>query len=430
MVPPAALITGVVLFALASSEVRAAPAPPEVRADGISAFVLTLDEARRRALASNPELLLLETEVDAARATRRALVAWANPEVGVELENFGGDLDRWNDSETTWSVTQSLGNPGGWLARRRLGQVEIQLAREQFEAGRLDLLAEVERRYGAALAAAGRLQVAIEGREIADTLLLAVRALSDAGEVSPIEVERMRTERARAGARLSTLEGEAHRACLELAWLWGDSAVSFDGMEGSLDAAAPLPDPAEVRTRPPARSDRARLETAVMRARAEAGLAAVAWLPSFEAGAGLRRFNESGDRAWTASLGLSLPLFDQGQGERRGREARVRAAEIELRSGLARARSEREAAWAVLQATDEASRGMRDEALPAARAAFEAVQEGYRRGKFGLVDLLDARRARLETREESLEADLARWNARVELERSLGASLRDAAGEE
>lgn len=167
-----------------------------------------------------------------------------------------------------------------------------------------------------------------------------------------------------------------------------------------------------------------------MRARAEAGLAAVAWLPSFEAGAGLRRFNESGDRAWTASLGLSLPLFDQGQGERRGREARVRAAEIELRSGLARARSEREAAWAVLQATDEASRGMRDEALPAARAAFEAVQEGYRRGKFGLVDLLDARRAWLETREESLEADLARWNARVELERSLGASLRDAAGEE
>ena len=254
MVPPAALITGVVLFALASSEVRAAPAPPEVRADGISAFVLTLDEARRRALASNPELLLLETEVDAARATRRALVAWANPEVGVELENFGGDLDRWNDSETTWSVTQSLGNPGGWLARRRLGQVEIQLAREQFEAGRLDLLAEVERRYGAALAAAGRLQVAIEGREIADTLLLAVRALSDAGEVSPIEVERMRTERARAGARLSTLEGEAHRACLELAWLWGDSAVSFDGMEGSLDAAAPLPDPADGRPRPPARA--------------------------------------------------------------------------------------------------------------------------------------------------------------------------------
>lgn len=409
----------------ASRAVQAAP-PPEASAPAI----LTLEEARQRALASGPELRLLQTEVDAARGARRTLIAWANPAVEVEVEGFGGDLDRWNDAETTWRVSQSLGNPGAWLARRRLGAAAVEAARQELRAGRLDLLAEVERRYGSALAAAEAVRIAVEAEAIADTLVLAVEALVESGEVSPIELERVRVERERAAARRAIARATQQRAHLALAALWGDATAGFERVDGSLHAPLPWASLERWRPRAPAQPDQQRLAAGVARARAESDLASSLWIPSLETEAGLRRVHASGERSWTAALGVTVPLFDQGQGERGEARARLRASEIELRAGEARALSDRDAIWSDLQAADDALRGMRDAALPAARAALEAMQEGYRRGKFGLVDLLDARRAWLETSEQTLAAGLDRWMARVELERLLGIQDPDAAVEE
>lgn len=421
----ATVATAIAATIVAVNPVQAAP-PPEASAPA----VLTLEEARRRALASAPELLLLQTEVDAARGARRTLTAWANPAVEVEVEGFGGDLDRWNDAETTWRVSQSLGNPGAWLARRRLGAAEVEAARQGLRAGRLDLLAEVERRYGGALAAAEAVRIAVEAEAIADTLVLAVESLVEAGEVSPIELDRVRVERDRAAARRAITLAAQQRAHLSLAALWGEATAGFGRLDGSLDA--PLSWTSLERWRPhaPARPDQRRLQADVARARAEADLASALWIPSLETEAGLRRVHANGERSWTVALGVTVPLFDQGQGERGVARARLRASEIELRAGEARALSGRDAAWSALQGADDALRGMRDGALPSARAALEAMEEGYRRGKFGLVDLLDARRAWLETSEQTLAAGLDRWMARVELERLLGIQDPEAAVEE
>ncbi len=61
--------------------------------------------------------------------------------------------------------------------------------------------------------------------------------------------------------------------------------------------------------------------------------------------------------------------------------------------------------------------------LPKAQQAFEATQEGYRQGKFGLVDVLLSQRALFDAREELLETFARHHEAKVELERFTGQSV-------
>ncbi|MDM7915690.1 MAG: TolC family protein, partial [Candidatus Eisenbacteria bacterium] len=82
-----------------------------------------------------------------------------------------------------------------------------------------------------------------------------------------------------------------------------------------------------------------------------------------------------------------------------------------------------------LAAAQEASRALREGSLRRAEAVHAAVQEGYQRGKFRLLDLIDARRFLLQTRLEYLDAMRSVWVARAELERWTGEGMAGTRGE-
>jgi outer membrane protein TolC len=56
------------------------------------------------------------------------------------------------------------------------------------------------------------------------------------------------------------------------------------------------------------------------------------------------------------------------------------------------------------------------------------VLEGYRRGQFGLIDLLDARRSLVHSRLQYIDALQAVWIARAELRRFVGEPLMEMEG--
>jgi len=71
---------------------------------------------------------------------------------------------------------------------------------------------------------------------------------------------------------------------------------------------------------------------------------------------------------------------------------------------------------------------LRDEVLPRASNVYEALNEGYRRGKFRLLDLLEARRTLAQTRLRYVDA-LVRLNiANADLRRFLPDDAADAIG--
>ena len=136
----------------------------------------------------------------------------------------------------------------------------------------------------------------------------------------------------------------------------------------------------------------ARWATEMAQRRAAVELGKARRVPDPTIGGGFRHTRETGDNAMVMEFSMPLPVFDRNQGgflEARYQLAKAeeerRAAEIQGRTALA------EAYAALSSAFVEATR-LKNEVLPGAQRAFDAASEGYRQGKFGFLDVLDAQR--------------------------------------
>ena len=103
------------------------------------------------------------------------------------------------------------------------------------------------------------------------------------------------------------------------------------------------------------------------------------------------------------------------------------AASSRFNSAKAREVSARNQARSTLRATWQALADARAEAemlasqvVPAVAEGFAAAEFGYRAGKFGLLELLDAQRTLFEARQRQLDAQTASHLAAIELQRLLG----------
>jgi cobalt-zinc-cadmium efflux system outer membrane protein len=123
------------------------------------------------------------------------------------------------------------------------------------------------------------------------------------------------------------------------------------------------------------------------------------------------------------SVSIPLPVFDRNQGgflEAHYQLAKAaeerRAAEIQGRAALAEV-------YAALASAFRKATTLQDEVLPGAQQAFDAASEGYRQGKFGFLDVLDAQRTLFEARGQYLEALVAYHRGVAEVERLIGEPL-------
>jgi outer membrane protein, heavy metal efflux system len=393
-----------------------------------SNHTIKLDDARKLALADNPDLAERALAVRAAEGAAQQARAWSNPEVGVDLEDFGGDLPKWSDWQTTWSVSQRIDLPFVRWARIAAAGSDLRVAAFDYERAKLDLLAEVDRRFATLLAEQSRLVVAQGNERTADTLLAAVCSLVNAGEASPIEENRARADRSLASTGIR--RAETAKACAQVALvsLWASNESAAWRAEGTLEVAPVLPAEESLASLDPDLPDLASWDAAV--ARREANLRLQRWsrLPGITLGGVLRRANSPGDRTWTASAALELPLWDRKGGAVSEASARAAQARVGRQAGRLRIIAERRVARDALAGSLAEVRIYREFTRLEVRRAYDAVSEGYRRGKFPLIDLLDARRALAETELGYIDALLGLWSARIDLERLLAQPLNATGG--
>ncbi len=91
-------------------------------------------------------------------------------------------------------------------------------------------------------------------------------------------------------------------------------------------------------------------------------------------------------------------------------------------TALTRAYRELTAAYSEVQT-------IREETLPAARSAFEAIRQGYREGKFGYLDVLDAQRTLFDVRRQEVRALNAYYQRRADVERLTATPLAEVSNE-
>ena len=385
---------------------------------------LNLPDALAAALMGNPELAAFGWEVRAreAHALQRSL--YPNPEAEVEIEGVGQRSD-FDIGETTIRLAQPILTAGKLEKRTRVAELRSDLAGWDYEAKRLDVFTRVVRRFVSVLAAQRRLDVARQTYELAEQVYDTVSRQVEAGEVSSVEQTRAGVELSTNRIELQRTERALKSTRQALAATWGGVSPEFERAMGDLEEVSPVPPLEALAELVPQNPDIARWRTELAERRAEIELAEARAWPNITAQAGVKRLGATEELAPVLGVGLPLPIFDRNQGrilETRYNLAKAvqrrRAAVVDIRSELGQSYHTLEAAY------DEVIT-LRDETLPRARSAYEAIRRSYREGRAEFLDVLDAQRTLFQVEQRYVEALREYHRTAAEIERLTGQSLEE-----
>ena len=403
-------------FAIAPCVHAQAPSP------AVPPETLTLDDAIARVARIHPDLRLFGARTEALLAEREVALLRPALRAGLEIENAlgTGSTRGFRKAEATLTLAGVLERGGKLDARRALAQARIDALAMQRETQRLDLLADVARRYLAVAGARAQRTVAVQDIAQRRRTVEAARQRLQAGASPESVVLTAQAALARAELALVRADQQEAAARQHLAALWGERAPRFEVAAGDplalpviadADALAALlegtPELAQF-------ADERRVREARVR------LARSASTPDLDWQVGVRRMQDGGDTALVG--GVSLPL---GSARRAGPE--IRAAEAEL----AALEIERESRDIALYSTLTDAHGRyrvaqldvqrtRDDVLPRLLRAEQAAERAYRGGAISYLEWAQLQSETTATRRLQLDAALDAQAALIEIQRLTG----------
>lgn len=383
---------------------------------------LTLNDAFTRVADTHPGLRLfgtrrdvLEAELDRA-SLRPVLVA------GASIENaFGtGEASGLNGAEITLSLASVLERGGKLDARRTLAQTRIDALAVQRETQRLDLLAEVARRYLAIIAAQRQSEIAQLDIEQRKRTVAETRKRLQAGASPESVVLAGQAALARAELDLARTTQRQAAARQHLAALWGERGPSFDVAGGdplALPALAEFAVLADWLARTPELAQFVG-ETRIREARLQ--LARSEATPDLNWQVGVQRFQDSDDFGLIGSVSIPLGSASRAQPGIRAAQAELAGLEIEREArGLSLYSTFAEAHGRYRVAQVEVDR-LRTDVLPALSKAEAAAAYAYRAGAASYLEWATLQSERTAARKQQLEAALDAQRALIEIQRLTG----------
>ena len=385
---------------------------------------LTLRDALSLALQRNPELAAFGKERSATEAALLQAGALPNPVLDISGDNLRNTRKAdAGDRTTTIQFGQLIELGGKRAARIQTAEARRDLANWDYEAKRIEILALVAQRFVDVLAAQQRQTLAGDALALARQVSDAAAKRVQAGKVSPVEETKARLTQASAEVELEQARREGFSARATLGALWAEPRPRFGKAVGDLEKIQSLPVYEQLAQRVRHNPELARWSSEIARRQAGVDAEKAKTVPDVTVTAGVARFSQFDDRAYTIGISLPLPLFNRNRGGILEASRRLDKASDEQRAAEGRVLSELARVYQRLAAIDHEIETLRAILLPGAQSAFDAATKGYQLGKFGFLDVLDAQRTLFQTRTQNLRA-LADYQRGVsEIERLVGGPL-------
>ena len=378
----------------------------------------TLDQAVAAAGGSAPAVDAANAGVKAAQAGRTVAGLRPNPVAQGQIENIAGSgvYRGLRSAESTAGLAIPVELGGKRSARVAVATAQLSRAELQAAIVAADVRLQVTQLYVEAVAAERRLATARDQARIAGDALRAASVRVQAGRASPLEQQRADVARINADANAERQMRLAQAARTNLARRIGQPIEG--GLEMTLLDRLPAPMMGPPAPLPivgtlalaAADSDLAVADAGVRLARANR-------VPDLNVGPAVRRLSATNDTVAVFSVSIPIPVFNNGraavaqaQAERSRAEAQRRVTALDIEQAVTEAQAE--AANAATSA-----RAASGPALAAAQEAARIARIGYREGKFGQLELLDAERTLADTRVAAIDALANYQNARARLER-------------
>ena len=389
---------------------------------------LTFRTALAQALLRSPELAVFSWEIRAANARILQAGLIPNPELGLEVENFGGSATRngFRGAESTVALSQLIELGGKREKRTRVARLERDLAGWDYETKRLDVYVATAKAFMRTLAAQRRTELSQAQLALASQVLATVDERVKAGRASPLENARasVALEASRVAAQRAARELQAARN--KLAAQWGSTAVRFTRVTGDLDELSVLPPLDDLIERVSENPDLARAENEFALRRSNLALAKANDIPDITISAGVRRYEETDDGAFIAGISIPIPVFGVNPGGVLEADRRLSQQMYRQRATVVDVVSSLQETYAKAAALRSEIHALKNTILPGAQNAFEAAQLGYRQGKFDFLEVLDSQRTYFGERERYLDTTSEYHRTTLDIERLTGQALTPA----
>lgn len=413
------LLAGAVCISQAAPALAEEPHSAEEHAIYKDAPVIKLEEAIAKAIENSPRLRSSQAGFEAAKGAERQAGYWPNPELEFEAENISGDgqYSGTDSAEYTYGLSQKVEIGGKRSSRKSAAKAVRKAANVALDAERLNLMRDVHIAYANVLAESEALELATQqeklAREVLDTVSKRVKAAREP------EIQKSKAEVAFETSVISREQEERQLKVSEkkLAGLLGESSLnaSLDHSHFfELEAPAPIEEYQEKLSDAPETLLASHLaqekESMLSLEKANA-------IPDPSFNAGVRDFRENDSQAFVFGVSFPLPVLNLNQGN----IAKAKAELSQVRSNGRQAQLMLEQNlienWQYWQTSYLEATSLRKRILPAAENAFNLAWEGYEKGKFPYLEVLDAQRTLFKAREQYHESLKSYHASRANVER-------------
>ncbi len=388
---------------------------------------LSLESAITQAVQSSPALSSAHAAFFAAQGSTRQAGALSNPEVTFDAENLAGsgDFKGTNAAEYTYGISQKIELGGKRTSRRAQALAEQNAIGKDVQATRLDVIRDVTIAYGDILALQQKSALAKKQEELAKDILTNVTQRVGAARDPLIYKSQAEVSFATAALERKKTERELQLAKRKLAAMWGGSILEF-GLDDTVLTSVTAPQPLDTyQAKLPFTPDLQRFEDLQASRQTAFQLEKKQNIPDPSFSVGVRDFRESGHQAMVAGISLPIPVFNRNSGNIARASSEIAKTEHDAKQAKLNAEKALHEAWLEWQSAHAEATELQTRILPSAEKALTLSRQGYERGRFSFLEVLNAQRTLAEAQEQHVNAQQRQLNAKAIVERLTTPTLQE-----
>ena len=358
--------------------------------------VTSLSEAITRTRTSNPLLQGQKHRIESSKGLMRQADLIPNPELELEIEEFGGDRDGFNETETTIAISQPLELGGKRDARVAVAKGHSEIVELETLVLDAKVISRVEITFAKIQQAQAVKNALDEQVNLSRKIVEVAKRKLNAGAILPVEKTKALISWQKNKAAVIEAENELLRAKLTLASMWKGSPADI----GEVDKAS-LPTnisryltTSEISDSPYVRLQSANRELADKQLELERSLA----IPNINVGVGYKRFEETNDNTFLGTLSIELPFFNRNQGSIEGAREQLNARKLSNENNLVEAKTRLTTLQNKLKQLLDQYQLLNKAILPSAKRAYREAEEAYRQGRSNYLELNDAQETLFESK--------------------------------
>lgn len=391
----------------------------DAQAQALPASELSLDEAIGMALGNSPRIQGVDAGILAAKGERRQASAFPNPSLGMDVENIGGtgSYNGADSAEITIGASQLVELGGKRSARMAIADAGQDIAAYDQTTTQLDLIRDVKVAFTNAVAAQEQVIIAEQQVGLANDVLNTVTKRVDAAAEPVIQKNKARVSLSNAQIAYEKAKREKTATAKNLFNLWGATPSDIPLAKEQFYTIAKPKANTQIEDVLIGSVDHKRQIAAVNQAKSVIDLEKANAVPDPSFNVGVRELRQNNDQAFVVGFSVPLPVFNINGGNIAKARAEAVRADADRRDLLLDKRDKFNDYTQQLESSYVAASAIKNEVLPQAEEAFSQAKRGYNAGKFAYLEVLDAQRTLVETKQSYIESLQQYQIGKVELER-------------